>query len=340
MSDNDNSGVALLRRLGERVCMRAERIRLDAGDDEPAVHELALVSGWIDGMIAEAEKPADRCDNCGGSEPEPVEPECVETAMQLLVDGPTRDGDLVSKAGRNKLVGQGLVERFDGWQWLNRYGMRCVLASSKIGENYKDRWRRERDQRDPVPKLHKMLEALEYNAGLDHDEKWQAASQLAVTTVKHALVGDSQIARLRRMLRGGLIDGGELPPSLRPENIEVSGETKEHAQRIRDAVLRGDVDAVRAASPEAEKPAPAERQQATHGVAMLRRLREVLAARRDEQEQTVEACKKAKRSDYRIGHHRGQYTGLGDACDVIDEHMAQAEIAEAEKPAEPPKDLK
>lgn len=55
-----NNGVAMLRRLNDRVCTRAEKIRLHAGDDEPAVQELAIVSGWIDGMVAEAEKPAEQ----------------------------------------------------------------------------------------------------------------------------------------------------------------------------------------------------------------------------------------------------------------------------------------
>ncbi len=59
-----------------------------------------------------------------------------------------------------------------------------------------------------------------------------------------------QLARLRRMLGGGVTGPAPLPACLRPEHIEVSAETKAHAQRIRDAVLRGDKDAVRAASPE------------------------------------------------------------------------------------------
>lgn len=59
-----------------------------------------------------------------------------------------------------------------------------------------------------------------------------------------------QLARIRRMLGGSVTCGGPLPASLHPENIKVSEETTEHARRIRDAVLRGDADAVRAASPE------------------------------------------------------------------------------------------
>jgi Arc/MetJ family transcription regulator len=58
-----------------------------------------------------------------------------------------------------------------------------------------------------------------------------------------------QLARLRRML-GGVTGPAPLPDYLRPENIEVSAETKARAQRIRDAVLRGDAEAVRTASPE------------------------------------------------------------------------------------------
>lgn len=59
-----------------------------------------------------------------------------------------------------------------------------------------------------------------------------------------------QLARLRRMLGGGIAGSSPLPDYLSPDNIEVSEETKAHARRIRDAVLRGDTEAVRAASPE------------------------------------------------------------------------------------------
>lgn len=59
-----------------------------------------------------------------------------------------------------------------------------------------------------------------------------------------------QLARLRRMLGGGITGPSPLPDCLRPENVEVSEETKAHALRIREAVLRGDAEAVRAASPE------------------------------------------------------------------------------------------
>lgn len=59
-----------------------------------------------------------------------------------------------------------------------------------------------------------------------------------------------QLARIRRMLGGSVTTGGPLPANLRPENIKVSEDTVERARRIRGDVLRGDADAVRAASPE------------------------------------------------------------------------------------------
>ena len=53
----------------------------------------------------------------------PDEKECLE---QLFLNGPTWDGDLVSKAGRTGLVGRGYAEQCNGWQQLTSAGF--VLA--------------------------------------------------------------------------------------------------------------------------------------------------------------------------------------------------------------------
>lgn len=51
-----------------------------------------------------------------------------EVMMQLFVFGPTWDGNLVSKSERDELLEVGLIERYEGWQWLNEAGMKVALS--------------------------------------------------------------------------------------------------------------------------------------------------------------------------------------------------------------------
>lgn len=51
-----------------------------------------------------------------------------EVLAQLFVNGPTWDGNLISKSGRNGLAQLDLIDRLNGWQWLNEAGMRYVLS--------------------------------------------------------------------------------------------------------------------------------------------------------------------------------------------------------------------
>lgn len=56
--------------------------------------------------------------------------ECTnEVMMQLFVFGPTWDGNLVSKSERDTLMEAGLIERYEGWQWLNEKGLKVALAA-------------------------------------------------------------------------------------------------------------------------------------------------------------------------------------------------------------------
>lgn len=66
-----------------------------------------------------------------------------ETVRCLFFHGPTRDGDVPSKSGRDEIVTLGLAERCDGWQWLNRDGIDYAITVLLMGEE-KDKWQRRR----------------------------------------------------------------------------------------------------------------------------------------------------------------------------------------------------
>lgn len=53
-----------------------------------------------------------------------------ETLWQLFRNGPTWDGNLASKSGRDALHEMGFVDRFDGWNWLKSEG---VILAIEIG---------------------------------------------------------------------------------------------------------------------------------------------------------------------------------------------------------------
>lgn len=70
-------------------------------------------------------------------------PEARETIRCLFFHGPTRDGDLPSKSGRDVLCHLGLAERMDGWQWLTRSGVDTAITVLLLDEE-KDKWQRRR----------------------------------------------------------------------------------------------------------------------------------------------------------------------------------------------------
>lgn len=50
-----------------------------------------------------------------------------DTIWQLFRNGPTWDGNMVSKSDRDIAVKAGLVERTDGWNWLTHSGVTLAL---------------------------------------------------------------------------------------------------------------------------------------------------------------------------------------------------------------------
>ena len=64
-----------------------------------------------------------------------------EALMQLFVQGPTWDGNLISKCQRDDLVAAGLADRWDGWNFLTQEGVEAAVAGGIAARAWHDkRW--------------------------------------------------------------------------------------------------------------------------------------------------------------------------------------------------------
>ena len=64
-----------------------------------------------------------------------------ETLMQLFVQGPTWDGNLVSKEERDRMVDAGLADRWNGWNFLTQEGVEAAVAGGMAARHWHDkRW--------------------------------------------------------------------------------------------------------------------------------------------------------------------------------------------------------
>ena len=64
-----------------------------------------------------------------------------ETLMQLFVQGPTWDGNLVSKGERDRMVDAGLADRWNGWNYLTQEGVEAAVAGGRAARQWHDkRW--------------------------------------------------------------------------------------------------------------------------------------------------------------------------------------------------------
>jgi len=64
-----------------------------------------------------------------------------ETLMQLFVQGPTWDGNLVSKEERDRMVDAGLADRWNGWNFLTQEGVEAAVAGGMAARHWRDkRW--------------------------------------------------------------------------------------------------------------------------------------------------------------------------------------------------------
>lgn len=64
-----------------------------------------------------------------------------EVLMQLFVQGPTWDGNLISKTERDNLVAVGMADRWNGWNFLTQEGVEAAVAGGVSARNRHDkRW--------------------------------------------------------------------------------------------------------------------------------------------------------------------------------------------------------
>lgn len=61
-----------------------------------------------------------------------------EVLMQLFCYGPIWDGNLVSKMDRDILVEDGLVDRWNGWNYLNRLGVKIGYEAGLRTKHWHD----------------------------------------------------------------------------------------------------------------------------------------------------------------------------------------------------------
>lgn len=82
-----------------------------------------------------------------------IAPDEKEALQQLFFNGPTWDGDLVSKAGRTGLVDRGYAERCNGWQQLTSAGFQLAVRAG-LGD---DKERRDNRRRRDESARHRVL---------------------------------------------------------------------------------------------------------------------------------------------------------------------------------------
>lgn len=75
----------------------------------------------------------------------PLSGAAMEVLHCLFLLGPTEDGNVPSKCGRDDLFDMGLIDRADGWQWLTRPGVMLALGMGLDREKE----RRQRERRIP-----------------------------------------------------------------------------------------------------------------------------------------------------------------------------------------------
>lgn len=66
-----------------------------------------------------------------------------EVLMQLFIQGPTWDGNLVSKSDRNELLDAGLASKWEGWNYLTPAGVEAAVRAGEKARDWADkRWYR------------------------------------------------------------------------------------------------------------------------------------------------------------------------------------------------------
>lgn len=76
----------------------------------------------------------------------PLSGAATDVMYCLFLIGPTQDGNVPSKSGRDDLFRRGLIDRAEGWQWLTRSGVMLAIAMGL------DREKERRQQNRKIPK--------------------------------------------------------------------------------------------------------------------------------------------------------------------------------------------
>lgn len=106
----------------------------------------------------------------------------IDTLLCLFLHGPTWDGDVPSKLGRDELVRLGLASRRDGYQWLTDKGVHIGMERGYIERKEK------RDRK--VRKLMALPEAQQVRTVvIEHARPAVETSPVPVTTWKPAANG-------------------------------------------------------------------------------------------------------------------------------------------------------
>ena len=66
-------------------------------------------------------------------------PPVNEVLMQLFLDGPTWDGNLISKSDRDKLIQTGMARKWDGWNFLTEYGVQSAVREGLLAKDRTDK---------------------------------------------------------------------------------------------------------------------------------------------------------------------------------------------------------
>ena len=82
----------------------------------------------------------------------------IEVLEQLFMFGPTWDGNIISKSGRDQLFDLKLASRVEGYSFLTGAGVRLAL-SNRVDRKKETKRRRERERLSKLDSIESLLSA-------------------------------------------------------------------------------------------------------------------------------------------------------------------------------------
>ncbi len=80
----------------------------------------------------------------------------IEVLEQLFIQGPTWDGNICSKSGRDQLFDLKLASRLEGYSFLTAAGIRLAL-SNRVDRKKETRHRRERERLNKLSSIEEII---------------------------------------------------------------------------------------------------------------------------------------------------------------------------------------